>query len=104
MITTTKNSDNSNTDMTWKVVQTGKSTTPLRKANQHRYGKPSGIEREQPMCKNGSEQDDGGCKAQGNSRTLEVRFMIDPTKRDSFNLCMQFREFITEAQAMDSIF
>jgi hypothetical protein len=90
--------------MTWKVVRTGKSTTPLRKAKQYEHGQTSGSEREQPRSKNGSEQDDGGFKDQVNSGTVEVRLMIDQAKRNSFNLCILLQEFITEAQAMDSSF
>jgi hypothetical protein len=104
MITTTNNDDNGNDDMTWKVVQTGKSITPLRKAKQHEHGQPSRTERDHPKRKNGSAQDDGGFKAQVNSGTVEVRFVVDQIRRNSFNLCMQLREFITEAQAMDSVF
>jgi hypothetical protein len=89
MITTTNNDDNGNDDMTWMVVRTGKSTTPLRKATQHEHGHTSGSMREHPKRKNGSEQDDGGFKAQVNSGTVEVRFMIDPAKRNSFNLCIR---------------
>jgi hypothetical protein len=89
MIETTNNDDNSNRNMTWKVVRTGKSTTPLRNANQNEHGQPSRIEREHPKRKNGSEQDDGGFKAQVNSGTVEVRFMVNPTKHNSFNLCMR---------------
>jgi hypothetical protein len=33
--------------------------------------------------------------------TVEVRFIIDQGKRNSFNLCIRLREFITEAKAMD---
>jgi hypothetical protein len=93
MITTTNNDDNGNgnDDMTWKVVRTGKSTRPLRKAKQHEHGQTNGSEREQPKNKNGSEQDDGGFKAQVNSGTVEVRFVIDPAKRNSFNLCIRLR-------------
>jgi hypothetical protein len=72
--------------------------TPLRKAKKQEHGQPSA------KRKSGSEQDDGGFKAQVNSGKLEVRFMIYPTKRKSFNLCMRLREFITEAQSMDSRF
>jgi hypothetical protein len=88
MITTTNNDDNNNNDMTWKVVQTGKSMTPLRKTKQHEHGQPNGINREHTKRKNGSEQDDGGFKAQVNIGTMELRFMINPAKRNSFNLCM----------------
>jgi hypothetical protein len=88
MITTTNNDDNCNNDMTWKVVRTGKSMTQLRKAKQHEHGQPSGIERDHPKRKNGSEQDDVGFKAQVKSGTLEVRFMTDSTKHNSFYLCM----------------
>jgi hypothetical protein len=89
MITTTNNDDNGNDNMTWKVVRTGKSTTPLRKAKQHEHRQPSGTEREHLKRKNDSEQDDGGFKAQVNTGIVEVRFMIDPSKRTSFNLCMR---------------
>jgi hypothetical protein len=80
MLTTTSDDDNGDNDMTWKVVRTGKSSTPLRKAKQHEHVQPSRIEIEHPKRKNGSEQDDGGFKAQVNSGTVEVRFMIDSTK------------------------
>jgi hypothetical protein len=104
MTTTTNNDDKDNDDMTWKVVQTRKSTTPLRKAKHYEQGQTNGSEREQPKNKNGSEQDDGGFKAQVNSGTVEVRFMIEKVKRNYFNLCIRLREFIAEAQAMDSSF
>jgi hypothetical protein len=35
---------------------------------------------------------------------VEVRFMIDQGKLTSFNFCIRLREFISEAQAMDSSF
>jgi hypothetical protein len=35
---------------------------------------------------------------------VEVRFMIDQRKRTFFNLCILLREFIAEAQAMDTSF
>jgi hypothetical protein len=70
MIITTNDDDNGNNDMTRKVVRTGKLTTPLRKAKQHEHGQPSGIEREHPKRKHGSEQDDGGFKAQVNIDTV----------------------------------
>jgi hypothetical protein len=104
MITTTNDDDNGDNNMTWKVVRTGKSSTPLRKAKQHEHGQPDVIERDNPKRKNGSEHDDGGFKVQVNIGTVEVRFIIESTKRNSFNLCMRLREFITEAQAMDSSF
>jgi hypothetical protein len=77
MITTTNDDDNGKNDMNWVVVRTGKSTTPLRKTKQHEHSHPSRIDREHPKRKNGSEQDDGGFKAQVNSGTVEVRFMIN---------------------------
>jgi hypothetical protein len=86
------------------VTRTGKSTAPLRKAKQNAHGQPSGNERDQLKRQNGSEQDDGGFKAKVNSGTLEVRFMIEPSKCNTFNQCMRLGEFITESQAMDSSF
>jgi hypothetical protein len=38
--------------------------------------------------KNSSENDEGGFKATLTSGTVEIRFMTDPAKRSSFNLCM----------------
>jgi hypothetical protein len=38
------------------------------------------------------------------SGTVEVRFMTDPAKQSSFNLCMRLRELIKEAQVMDPSF
>jgi hypothetical protein len=104
MIATTNNDDKGNDDMTWKVVRTGKSNTPLRKVKHYEQGQTNGSEREQVKRKNGSEQDDGGFEAQVHSGILEVRFMIDQGKRTSYNLCIRLREFISEAQAMDSSF
>jgi hypothetical protein len=43
----------------------------------------------QTEWENSSENDDGGFKATVTSGTVEVRFMTDPAKRSSFNLCMQ---------------
>jgi hypothetical protein len=39
--------------------------------------------------KNSSENDDDGFKATVTSGTVEVRFMTDPAKKKSFNLCMR---------------
>jgi hypothetical protein len=89
MITTTNNDDKVNDYTTWKVFRTGKSRTPLRKAKHYEQGQKNGSDREQPKNKNGSEQDDGGFKAQVNSGTVEVRFEIDQAKRNSFNLCIR---------------
>jgi hypothetical protein len=91
MITTTNNDDKGNDDMTWKVVRTGKSMTPLRKAKQYEHGQTSGSEREQPKSKNGSEQDGRGFEAQFNRGTVEVHFMIDQAKSNYFNLCILLR-------------
>jgi hypothetical protein len=44
--------------------------------------------RKHPKRKNGNEQNDWGFKSQVNSGTVEVRFVINLTKRNSFNLCM----------------
>jgi hypothetical protein len=38
------------------------------------------------------------------SGTVEGRFMTDPAKLSSFNLCMWLREFIKESQVMDPRF
>jgi hypothetical protein len=40
--------------------------------------------------------------AKVHSGTVEVRFMTDQGKRTSFNLCLWLREFIAEAQNMDT--
>jgi hypothetical protein len=104
MIPTTNNDDKGNDDMTWKVVWTGKSNTPLRKAKHYEQGQTNGSEREQVKCKNGSEQDDGGFNAQVHSGTVELHFMIYQGKRTYFNLCIRLREFISEARSMDSSF
>jgi hypothetical protein len=91
MTTPTNNEDKGDDDMTWKIVRTGKSTTPLRKAKHYEQGQTNGSERKKSKSKNGSEQDDGGFKAKVNSGTVEVRFMIDQAKRNSFNLCIRLR-------------
>jgi hypothetical protein len=90
--------------MTWKVVQTRKSNTPLPKPKQYEQGQTHRNEREQVKRKNGSDQDDGVFNAQVHSGTVEVHFMNDQGKRTSFTLCIRLREFIAEAQAMDASF
>jgi hypothetical protein len=74
MITTTNNDDdNDNDNMTWKVVQTGKSTmTPLRKAKQHEHGQPSGIE--DPKRKNGTVANKMMGEIQGSSQHRYVQW------------------------------
>jgi hypothetical protein len=78
--------------------------TPMRKGKQHGHGAPIASLGGRPSGKNSSEKDGGRFKATVTSGTVEVRFMIDPAKRSSFNLCMRLREFVKEAQVMDPIF
>jgi hypothetical protein len=104
MNSTTNDDDKVNDDMTWKVVRTGKSNTPLCRPKHYEQGQTNRNEREQVKRKNGSDQDDGGFRAKVHSGTVEVRFMIDQGKRTSFSLCIRLREFIAEAQAMDASF
>jgi hypothetical protein len=44
-MTTINNEDKGDDDMTWKVVRTGKLTTPSRKANHYEQGQTNGSER-----------------------------------------------------------
>jgi hypothetical protein len=104
MNSTTNDDHNANDGMTWKVVQTGKSNTPLRQPKHLKQGQSNRNEREQVKRKNGSDQYDGGFRAKVHSGTVEVRFMIDQGKRTSFNLCLRLCEFIAEAQPMDTSF
>jgi hypothetical protein len=104
MNSTTNDDDNANDYMTWKVVRTGKSNTPLCQPKHPEQCQSNRNEREQVKRKNGSDQDDGGFRAKVHSGNVEVRFMIDQGKRISFNLCLRLREFITEAQTMDTSF
>jgi hypothetical protein len=104
MNSTTNDDDDANDAMTWKVVRTGKSNTPLRKQKHSEQGQSNRNERDQVKRKNGSGQDDGGFRAKVHSGTVEVRFVIDQGKCTSFNLCTRLREFIAEAQAMDMSF
>jgi hypothetical protein len=50
------------------------------------------------------ERNAGGVKSSMNSGTIEVRFMIDASRRRDFNLCMRLREFIVEARVMGPTF
>jgi hypothetical protein len=100
----TNDDDNANDDMTWKVVQSGKSNTPLHQPKHPEQGQANRNERVQAKHKNGSDQDDGGFMAKVHSGTVEVRFMIDQGKCTSFNVCLRLREFIAEAQHMDTSF
>jgi hypothetical protein len=104
MNSTTNDDDNANDDMTWKVVRTWKSNTSLWQPKHLEQGQSNRNKREQVKRKNGSDQDDGGFRAKVYSGTVEVRFMIYQRKRTSFNLCIRLREFIVEAQTMDTSF
>jgi hypothetical protein len=105
MAPTTSNDDgNGNDGINWRLVGAGKSNTPMRKGNQYGHGAPIASSGGGPSEKNSSENDQGGFKATVTSGTVEVRFMTDPAKKRSFNLCMLLREFIKEAQVMDPIF
>jgi hypothetical protein len=104
MNSTTNDDDNANDDMTWKVIRSGKSNTPLRQPKHPEQGQSNRNEREQDNCKNVSGQDDGGFMAKVHSGNVEVRFMIDQGNRTSFNLCLWLQEFIAEAQNMDTSF
>jgi hypothetical protein len=104
MNTTNNDEDNGDNDMAWKVVRSGKSSTPLRKETQRSHGEPSGSSGDPSKRRHGSDNADGGFKAGVTSGAAEVRFLIDPMKCSSFNICMILIEFITEAQAMDSSF
>jgi hypothetical protein len=76
--------------------------TPLRKAKQHEHRETNKSSGGAGKRHNGSDKYDSGFKAKVMRSTVEVRFMTDPAKRSSFNLCMRLQEFIKEAQAMDS--
>jgi hypothetical protein len=104
MNTANNDEDNGDNDMTWKVVRSRKPSIPLLKAKHHAQGETMGSSGDPSKRRNGSDNDNGGFKARVTSGTVEVRFLIYPTKRSSFNLCMRLREFITEAQSMDSSF
>jgi hypothetical protein len=104
MNSTTNDDDKVNDDITWKVVRTGKSNTPIRKPKHYEQGQTNRNERYQVKRKNGSDQDDGVFRAKVHSGTVEVRFMIDHGKRTSLNLYIWLREFMAEAQAMDASF
>jgi hypothetical protein len=90
--------------MNWRLAGSEKSNTPLRKAKQHKHGATNESLGGGPKHKHSSENDDGGFKATVTSSTVEVRFMTEPAKQISFNLCMRLREFIKEAQVMDPSF
>jgi hypothetical protein len=105
MAPATSNDDaNGNYDINWRLVCSCKSNTPLRKGKQHVHGAPNAISGGGPSEKNSSENDDGGFKSTVASGTVEVKFITDPAKRSSFNLCIQLLEFIKEAQVMDPSF
>jgi hypothetical protein len=76
----------------------------MRKGKQHGHGAPIASPGGGPSGKNSSGNDEGGFKATLTSDTVEVRFMTDPAKRSSFNICMRLREFIKEAQVIDPSF
>jgi hypothetical protein len=89
MTPTTSNEDeNGNDDINWRLVGAGKSNTTMRKGKQHGHGAPLASPGGGPSGKNSSGNDEGGFKATLTSGTVEVRFMTDPAKRSSFNLCM----------------
>jgi hypothetical protein len=105
MIPTASNDDAyGNDDMSWRLFRSGKSNTPLRKGKQHEHGSTNESSEGGPRRKNSSENSDGCLKATLTSGTVEVRFMTEPAKRSSFNLCMRLRELIKEAQVMDPSF
>jgi hypothetical protein len=86
--TTSNDDDNVNYDTNWILVGAGKSNTPMRKGKQHGHGAPNATSEDRPSEKNKSKNDEGGFKATVASGTVEVRFMTDPAKRSSCNLCM----------------
>jgi hypothetical protein len=90
--------------MNLRLVGSGKSNTPLRKGNQHDQGAPHASSGGEPRGKNSSENDGDGFKATVTSGTVEFRFMTEPAKGSSSNLCIRLREFIKEAQMMDVSF
>jgi hypothetical protein len=105
MITITSNDNaNGNDDINWRLVGSGKLNTPFRKGNQHEHRATNASKGGGPKGKHISENDDDGFKATVTSGTVEGRFMTEPAKRSSFNLCMQLREFIKEARLMDPSF
>jgi hypothetical protein len=104
MSSTTNDDDNAKDDMTSKLLRSGKSNTQLRQPKHPEQGQSNRNEREQAKRKNSSDQDNGGFMAKFHSGTVQVRFMIDQEKRTSFNLCLRLREFIAEAQNMDTSF
>jgi hypothetical protein len=105
MNATTNNEEaNCSDNMNWKLVSSGETNTPLRKAKQHEHRATSESSGDGQKRKNSSVNDDGGFKSKVTSRTVEVRFVTDPVKRSSFNLWMRLREFIKEAQVMDPSF
>jgi hypothetical protein len=69
MNSTTNDDDKGNNDMTWKVVRTGNSNTPLRKPKHYEQGQTNRNEREKVKRKNGSDQDDGGFRGNVHSGT-----------------------------------
>jgi hypothetical protein len=102
--TTSNDNANGNDDINWRLVGSRKSNTPIRKVKQHGHGAPKASLGGGPSGKNSSENDDGGFKARVTSDNVEIRFMTDPAKRSSFNLCIRLREFIKEAQVMEPSF
>jgi hypothetical protein len=74
-----------NDDMNWKVVGGQTSETSLWKAKEtvHEHAEISA-----------KAMESGGLRSKVNSGTVEVRFMIDPKRRTSFNLVLRLREFI----------
>jgi hypothetical protein len=102
--TTNNDEENGSDGMNWKLVSSKKTTTPLRNAKQHEHGTTSENSGDGSNRKNSSDNDDGGFKANVTRGTVEFRFMTDPSKRSSFNLCMRLREYIKEAQVMDPSF
>jgi hypothetical protein len=74
--------------------------------NTYKFGGPSGAadSSARSLLRGGDQHAGGGVRLSRNSRTIEVCFMIDVSRRHNFNLCMRLREFIVEARVIDPTF
>jgi hypothetical protein len=74
--------------------------------NTYKFGGPPGAPDGgvRSLLRGGDQHGVGGVRSSANSRTIEVRFVIDVNHHRDFNLCMRLREFIVEARVMDPTF
>jgi hypothetical protein len=72
--------------------------------NTNRSADGGGFNNTYKSADGGARNTGGGVRSSTNSRTIEVRFMIDVNRCRDFNLCMRLREFIVESSVMDPNF